>query len=149
MQPGVWSDHPDYLYASYSKSSPNLKPVPVKNIAGETSHSHRFPLILNSLRDADAPERSVLYVDILKGLNKQFFEIVVKMPSSAFPYYRTTNYMDGQNGLYRYGYKTMPVGMRPYELSGTLMYGWWGILRSEESRAMYKYMANINCQKVL
>lgn len=141
MQPGVWSDHPDYLYASYSKSSPNLKPVPVKNIAGETSHSHRFPLILNSLRDADAPERSVLYADILKGLNKQFFEIVVKMPSSAFPYYRTTNYMDGQNGLYRYGYKTMPVGMRPYELSGTLMYGWWGFLRSGESRAMYKYMA--------
>ena len=141
MQRGVWTDHPDYLYAAYSESRPDLKPTPIKDIVGDTNHAHRFPLIFNSLKDAGDIEQATLYASILKGLNKQFFEVVVIKPSSAFPYYRTTNYMNGLNGLHRYGYKTMPAGMGPYELSGTLTLGWWGFLRSEESHAMYKYMA--------
>ena len=142
MQRGVWAEHRDYLYASHYKASPGLKRLAVKGIASDTSHSHRFPLLLNSLKDAAClDQQQKLYSDILKGLNKQFFDIVVKKPSLFLPYYRTTNYMDGRNGLYRYGYKTMPMGMGPYELSGTIMLGWWGFLHSAESRAMYKYMA--------
>ena len=142
MQRGVWTEHPDYLYASYSKASPGLKRLAVTGIANDTGHSHRLPLLLNSLKDAANMERKVLYSDILIGLNKQFFDIVVKRPSLFFPYYRTTNYMDGRNGLYRYGYKTMPMGMGPYELSGTITLGWWGFLHSTESKAMYEYMSN-------
>ncbi len=142
MQRGVWAEHRDYLYASYLKASPGLERFMVKGISSDTSHSHRLPLLLNSLRDAaDQVHHKIFYSDILKGLNKQFFDIVVKKPSLFSPYYRTTNYMDGRNGLYRYGYKTMPMGMGPYELSGTITLGWWGFLHSTESKAMYKYMS--------
>lgn len=148
MQRGVWAEHPDYLYASYSNASPGLKRLAVTGISRDTSHSHRFPLLLNSLKDATGcSAKKKLYSDILKGLNKQFFNVAVKEPSLLSPYYRTTNYMDGRNGLYRYGYKTAPMGIGPYELSGTIMLGWWGFLHSAESKTMYEYMSNHKLSK--
>jgi hypothetical protein len=41
-----------------------------------------------------------------------------------------TNYMDGENGVYRYNYVTQGVGngYGPYELSGSFNLGWWSFL---------------------
>ena len=52
FQPGVWRDHPDYLYAGNDNLGENLLPMPVDDIAEDTSHSHRYPVWLESLRNA-------------------------------------------------------------------------------------------------
>ena len=53
-------------------------------------------------------------------------------------YYRTTNYMDGRNGLYRYNYTTQQdTAYLPYQLSGTITLGWWSFLGGEMSE-LYK-----------
>jgi len=145
FQPGVWTDHPDYAYAGHMKKQPSLKPKPVLNIAGDTSYSHRFPLWLTSLAGAyekGEPE-NVLYCDIKRALEKQFYEKALVKPENDFPAYRTTNFMDGHNGLYRWGYQTTGKnnGYGPYELSGTLILGWWTFLDTDRIRDMYKYMA--------
>jgi hypothetical protein len=54
----------------------------------------------------------------------------VVMPDSSFRGVRMTNFMDGENGVYRYGYVTQGPGngFGPYELSGSLNHGWWAFL---------------------
>jgi hypothetical protein len=145
FQPGVWSDHPDYLYAGQRKKRPGMKPIQVKDIAWDTSHSHRFPLWLLSMEQAhkEGSVQRSFYASLRKGLEKQFYEKVVVKPTDEFPSYRTTNFMDGRNGVYRWGYKSLGPnnGYGPYELSGTLLLGWWTFLDSERIRDMYAKMA--------
>jgi len=51
--------------------------------------------------------------------------------------------MDGNNGVYRYGYPTQGNnnGYGPYELSGTLIGGWWGLFGTERNNEVYRNMA--------
>ncbi|WP_286883261.1 hypothetical protein [Aneurinibacillus sp. UBA3580] len=146
FQPGVWSDHPDYLYAGRREKKRNMKPAPVKDIAWDTSHSHRFPLWLLSLSQAqkeDSPQRS-FYETLRKGMEKQFYEQVLVQPTREFPAYRTKNFIDGRNGVYRWGYQSLGPnnGYGPYELSGTLLLGWWTFLDSDRIRHVYGKMAH-------
>ena len=145
LQPGVWTDHPDYQYAGHSQIAPDLPPAPVPGIAADSSHSHRLPLWLTSFAEA-YPQGSPLrafYEHLKRGLEVQFMDVVVVEPDADFPAYRTTNYMDGRNGIHRYGYATTGVagGYGPYELSGSLRLGWWNFLDTERVREMYAYMA--------
>ncbi|HAZ21370.1 MAG TPA: hypothetical protein DCY84_03250 [Firmicutes bacterium] len=145
FQPGVWSDHPDFLYAGHSRKAPGLKASRIKVIAEDVSHSHRLPLWLKSIEKAfpSGSEQNQYFAALLSGLDKQFFEKVVVKPTNAFPSYRTTNYMDGWNGIYRYDYGSLRsnYGYGPFELSGTITLGWWSFLGSEKSSAMYKALA--------
>lgn len=145
FQPGVWSDHPDYAYAGRREKKPGMKPAPVKDIAWDTSHSHRFPLWLVSLSQAyekKSPQHT-FYESLRRGLEKQFYEHVLVKPSRDFPAYRTTNFIDGRNGVYRWGYPSLGAnnGYGPYELSGTLLLGWWTFLGTDRVRDVYATMS--------
>lgn len=145
-QPGFLSDHPDYAYAGNLVKAVGMEPKKVPGIAEDSSHSHRFPLWITSLADAykDGDERRAYYTNLKEGLDKQFFQHVIVKPTKDFSTYRTNNFMDGNNGVYRWGYKTQGVnkGYGPYEVSGTLALGWWTFLGSDRIKEMYTQMAN-------
>jgi len=148
FQPGVWYQHPDYAYAGNNKKINNLKPSLIEDIAMDSSHSHRFPLWINSFIDAfeivDSNKKEY-FIGIRNGLEKQFYENVLVKPSKVFRGYRTKNFMDGRNGIYRWNYPTQGEGngYGPYELSGTLTLGWWCFLRSERINEVYTEIANM------
>ena len=147
FQPGVWSEHPDYAYVGHTEKIVGMKMMPRKNISMDSSHSHRFPLWLSSLSNAykeDSQEKEY-YEKLLEGLKYQFLNKVIVNPTSDFSGYRINNFMDGWNGIYRWGYSTQGEnnGYGPYEQSGTLIEGWWGFLESPQVSSIFKDMSNL------
>lgn len=142
FQVGVWADHPDYAYAGNLVVRAGLGETPVRDVAMDSSHAHRFPLILLGLQGAEDPgsERYIFYQDVREGLAKQFFDVVLSAPSSKFPFYRVTNFMDGGNGVFRYQYGKMKKGKGygSYSLSGTVLLGWWVFLPCEGVYDVYE-----------
>lgn len=147
LQPGVWIDHPDYAYAGNVNKVQGMRPISKINIATDSSHSHRFPLWLKSMSKAyeeKSCEKS-FYEKLLKGLKIQFLRKVIVKPTDDFPLgYRTNNFMDGWNGVYRWGHTTQTSnnGFGPYELSGSLIEGWWGFLEDREINAIFMNISN-------
>lgn len=132
FQKGVWMDHPDYAYAGRTELASDLQPAPVPDISPDSSHSFRQPLFLISFACAEqtaSPARE-FYTRQLNQLAVQWKSRVVLMPDSSFRGARMTNYMNGENGVYRYGYVTQGKGngFGPYQLSGSLNLGWWSFL---------------------
>lgn len=142
LQPGVWEDHPDYAYVGHIEPERWLGKAPIIGIAMDISHSHRLPLILLSLQGAELPgsERFSYYLKLRQGLAKQFFEVVLVPPSSEFLFYRTSNFIDGRNGVFRYQYGKMAEGKGygAHALSGTLLLGWWTFLPDDKTRGLYQ-----------
>lgn len=148
MQPGAWSDYPDFLFAGQTEGRPGMPPKPVSNIAWDTSHFMRFPAILSSLRGAFlvGSDGYEFYNRLMHGLEIQFFDHVAEAPSTQFPAWRLRNFMDGTNGVYRWGYQTLGAnkGYGPYEVAPlAFTYGWWSFLGSDRMRMLYK---NIKAQ---
>lgn len=144
FQPGVWSEHRDYAYAGHIEVTPDMEEWLVPGISMDTSHSHRFPLWLRSLASiSGSGARDTFYSDILTRLDRQFFNSVLVPPTEDFPGYRTTNYLDGHNGLYRWEYETQGKnnGYAAYEVSGTLCLGWWSFLGTDRAHSLYREMA--------
>lgn len=145
FQPGAWQDHPDYLYAGHVQKIPKLPPAPISNIASDSSHTLRFPLWIRSLASAFplGSQENVFFIKLHAGLEKQLWTKVLKAPDESFPGFRMTNYMDGRNGLFRYKYETVVtnLGYGPFELSGSLLLGWWTFLGTERMLAVYKQIA--------
>ncbi|MGH2559453.1 MAG: hypothetical protein ACRDJH_10345 [Thermomicrobiales bacterium] len=145
LQPGVWSDHPDYAYAGRSEKVPGMSPLPVSGIATDSAHSHRLSRWLLSLWQAQQsePEIASHYEQLIAGLDRQLFDVVLVPPTEDFPSYRTTNFMDGSNGVYRWGYETQGTnnGYGPYELSGTFTLGWWSFLGTKRILDVYRDLA--------
>ncbi|MAF66847.1 MAG: hypothetical protein CMJ84_14475 [Planctomycetes bacterium] len=104
-----------------------------------------MPRWLCSLRDAHQPGTTdhALYQDLIGGLSVQVLDAVLTSPSVDFGGYRLTNYMDGWNGVYRYGYTTTgeAFGYGPYELSGTFHLGWWAFLFNAQISSTYAAQA--------
>ena len=146
LQPGVWTDHPDFQYAGNPSLGHGLHKAPVPGIGTDSSHNSRWALLLRSLADAysEGSPQNRLYSDLESGLNTQFFGKVLVPPSNDFPCYRMRNFMNGANGVYRYGYATLgaDTGYGPYQNSAALPMGWWGFLESEQSHAMFRKMAD-------
>jgi len=144
FQTGVWADYGDYAYVGHLQKGVNLEPKPLRDVSSDVSHSHRFPLWILSLRDAyeSSDEEYQYYEKVRKGLAKQFTEKALIPPSNIFQAYRTTNFMDGRNGIYRWNYKTQGPnnGYGPYELSGTFMLGWWAFCGSKKINDSYGEM---------
>jgi hypothetical protein len=145
FQPGAWTDHPEYQYAGNKEIRPEMKPAPVPGISADSSHSLRFPLWLTSLMQAYPPnsEGYQFFEGLRSGLEKQFFNKVLVKPSNNFPCYRMNNFMDGSNGAYRYNYESLGPGrgFGPYEVSGTLLLGWWAFLDTDRIRGVYRDLA--------
>jgi hypothetical protein len=140
FQPGIWADHPDYLYVKQSHKVAGMAPAPSSDVAEDVSHSFRLPLWLVSLRDAAAGSAEGRnYSALLVGLESQFFTHVLVRPTPAFPAYRLTNWMDGRNGVYRWNYSARGAtwGYGPYQLSSTFTLGWWAFLGTKRIRDAY------------
>ncbi len=130
---GVWADHPDDAYAQHLAAYSGMKPLKRPQVAWDSSHFHRFGLFVVSYRDAfaigSAPYKR--FESIRLQLATQFKSQVLLPPSDGFPNFRTKNYMDGWNGLYRYGSDPQlgaHKGYGGYQLSGTFFLGWWAFL---------------------
>lgn len=144
FQPGVMEDHPDYAYAGHEQASTGMVTKPRPGISGDTSHAHRWARWLRSLANVGGPEqRASLYTDIMDRLNHQFATKALVPPDDEFPGFRTTNFLDGHNGVYRWEYPTQGEGNGyvPFELSGTISLGWWSFLGTAEMQQMYGTMA--------
>ncbi len=128
-EPGVLWQHPDYLYAGRTEKVPGMDPLPVPGIAWDSSHSHRFAYWLWSLERAEpaGSARQRTYEMLRWGVGRQLSATVLVPPTPSFPGWRARNFMDGRNGVYRWGYATHGAdnGYGPFELSGTLHLGWW------------------------
>ena len=165
LQPGVWGDHPDFQYAGHDSAEPDpatgsLPPAPVDGIGWDTGHAHRLPLWLRSLEAAAVEPDDVAFIrSVRAGLERQFFERVLIRPDAdadeegdeqgdedgdRFDGFRTTNYLSGHDGLYRYGYRNrsgrdgLPFRYEPGEVSSTLMYGWWTFLDTDRTTDLYR-----------
>ena len=145
LQPGVWTDHPEYQYAGNKDIHPGLGPSPVPGIATDSSHSLRFPLWLTSLMGAysTGSEDYRFYQNLRSGLEKQFYDKVLVKPTPERPCFLITNFMDGSNGVYRWGYQSLgkDSGYGPYEVSGSFLLGWWAFLDTDRMRNVYREAA--------
>ncbi|MBL0320641.1 MAG: hypothetical protein IPP74_15305 [Alphaproteobacteria bacterium] len=141
LQPGYWSDHPDYLYAGQAAKTPGMSPCPVPDIAWDSAHFSRFPALLTSLRRAYsfAEPEFRFYDQLVKGLEIQFFVHVAEPPSKDFPTWRLKNFMDGRNGIFRWQYPSLGPGQGygPFEDSVVLTLGWWSLLGTKRIRTIY------------
>jgi hypothetical protein len=143
---GAWSDHPEYVYAGHTVKREGLTPLPVEQIPWDTSHSHRFPLWLRSLRDAHAigsPAWQAFDLSLVR-LARQFVTRVMVTPATGHPYYRFNNYMDGSNGLYRWNtgsFQNRDNGYGPFELGNAFFFGWWGLLPAPQVHEAYVHLA--------
>ena len=135
FSPEFWSSHPEFAHSGNTEVLPELPRNVRPNVAEDSAHSHRWPLYLRSFISNVEGADAALGRDVLQALEQQFFDVVVVWPTEDFPAPRLTNYMDGWNGVYRYGYATLGrgVGYGPYQLSGIITIGWWGFLPGDRS----------------
>jgi hypothetical protein len=142
LQPGFWTNHDDYKYAG-NNSKNNVQIKPVENIAEDVSHSHRTALWLKSFVKASDENERGFYDSLLAGLEKQFFEYALLPPNDLINTYHNHNFMDGNNGLYRWNYhKDRPnTGYGAYELSGTMLIGWWTFLDTPRIKEVYNNLS--------
>jgi len=147
FQQGVWADHPDFFYAGQFEKKPGMNKRPVNNITWDSSHSHRFPMWLKSMRNAyDIKSDEYRYYDkLINDLACTFLSRVYVPPDSSFWGIRLNNYMNGHNGIYRWNYPTQGEnnGYGPFELSGTFFLGWWSFLKSDSISNLYEYQADL------
>jgi len=144
-QPGQWADNDDYLYAGNIILTDDLKPKPIVDIATDSSHSHRMPLWLTSLRNAYSinSEQYNYYQNLINGFTEQFMKVVYVDADDDFQGMRMKNFMDGNNGIYRYRFHedsttAIKLGYEPYNLSGTLFTGFYPLLQSSILKEKYK-----------
>jgi len=149
FQIGVWQEHRDYNYSGWNEVKPNLTKNLVDEIAWDTSHFHRFPLWLVSLQrgfiSQEELNKAEYFQKLRQGLAVQFLNKVLVYPSEEFPNYRTTNFMDGYNGIYRYNHSStqgLNKGYDKYELSGTMLIGWWSFLPDKIMQEKYCFIAS-------
>lgn len=126
FQRGYWRDHSDFLYAGHQELAPNLAPLPVEGIAQDSSHSIRWALWIRSFfRSARSAQDKELYSRVATALSVQYREKIIRKLDSGLT---MSNYMDGNNGIYRYKYGTVgdnaQLGYAPGALSGSLFIGW-------------------------
>lgn len=148
LQPGVWTDHPDYAYAGNKEIIQGMSKKTVSGISWDSSHSARLPLLLLSLADSSEAqlEDHHYYKYLIRSLAVQFFDVVLVQPNYNIPFYRTTNFMDGRNGPYRVAYNTKMKGSgySPYALSATPLIGWWAFLNDPRIAELYtNYLSNL------
>ncbi len=143
LQPGAWTDHPDFAFAGHLTEGANLSTAPAPGISEDSSHFHRMPVFLTSLRDANpiATADYQFFDELKSGLEQQFFSSVIVAPDENSAVYRLSNYMDGSNGLYRWlDEPDSATGFGPFELSTTLLAGWWSFLDTPRIRDVYAHV---------
>ena len=151
FQKGYWYRHRDFKYAGcLTETCIEKGESPIKDIAPDTSHSLRLPLILSSLRSANGDDEvmSDFYNEAKKGLADQLTNKVIEV-SNGGKQIRITNYLDGRNGYYRWNYVTNKgSGYGPYEVGETFKLGWWSFLDDPKIKKVYARIAKNLEEKV-
>ncbi len=144
FQKGFWSKHRDFKYAGCE----TIKCIDaganrISNISEDTSHSLRLPLLIRSLEDGVELIENKKYFATLRGkLISQLLNKVIQKKENSNCFY-PTNYLDGNNGYYRYNYETHKnEGYGPYELSETFKLGWWAFLDDKRISRLYKKISS-------
>lgn len=143
FQAGWWDGYQDFTYAGTTDVNATA-PKARAHQTEDASHAFRWACWLRSLAAASEgnSERKLFYDRMLTGLGTQFFGRVLIPPGDTFPAFRTNNYMDGTNGLYRWTATGAGAqGKGPYGLSGSLTLGWWGFLGTARSQQLYQGLA--------
>lgn len=141
FQKGIWFDHRDYSHAGHNELSNNLAPKYIENIAIDSSHSHRYPLFLESMKGI-AVDRE-FYFDVKKELMRTYNDNALTSDEIEGQFsILQTNYFDGSNGVYRYNYSTLGEsnGYGPFQLSGTLFVGYYVFFESEKYQRLMRRM---------
>jgi len=144
IQKGVWWDHRDYRYVGHDSISEDMEPKTISDIAIDSSHSHRMPLWLLSFADSDT-ENSDFYKGLLAEMKNTFENKVFEQKNdNGYKYLLMNNFMDGNNGVYRYNYETQGdgSGYEGFQLSGTLFIGYYSFLNSDLYRDSLRSMSN-------
>lgn len=144
LQVGAWADHPDYLYAGISDPDEIEEGIDyrVEDCSWDAGHSMRFPLFLRSYQRAClTQERIKQYEKLIKGYGDTFVKNVLVEPDKMCKYYRMNNYMNGRNGLYRFGYNAEEVGIGPYQNSVCFLLGLYAFCGNEEVLEAYRITA--------
>lgn len=139
LQPGVWKNHPDYKYAGNTTATGVLNKKEVNNIGWDASHFARMPAFLNTLSSLFSPTSpDGKFLAVMKnGLANQFNNYVMTKPSNSNKLYTFNNFMDGTNGIYRYKYKSIPLGYAPGHNTLAVFFGWWKFLDDDDINNMY------------
>jgi hypothetical protein len=140
FQVGAWRDHPDNDYSGNRSITPGMAKNKREDVTMDSSHFHRFALFLTSLSAASERGDKEAFESARKGLAKQLTGVVLRPPTASFPGWRLTNYMNGWNGVYRFSSNAAVgegKGYGPFELSGTLLLGWWSFLGDRQIQAVY------------
>ncbi len=133
---GSWDNHPDMQYIGYSSLSSISVPKPIKGSSLDSSHFFRMPLILKSLQEgAINVSDAESYEKMRLGLEKQFFFFFLVQNGTGI---KLNNFMDGRNGVYRWGYHGDGKGIAPYGLTNSFGIGWWGFLPGKRIKATYR-----------
>lgn len=144
LQVGAWRDHPDYLYAGISDPDKIIEGIDyrVENCSWDAGHSMRFPLFLKSYQRASLSQKRIeLYEKLVKGYGDTFVKNVLVEPDKTCKYYRMNNYMNGCNGLYRFGYNEEGIGIGPYQNSVCFLLGWYAFCGNDEVLETYRITA--------
>ncbi|AIY64570.1 hypothetical protein [Pseudoalteromonas piratica] len=148
-QPGQWDEYQDYIYAGHTTLSDQLTPKPVKGIALDSSHAHRFVLWLVSFRDSytNLQDEYIYFDSLYDGFISQFKNVIYVEPDQEFDAMRMKNYSDGNNGIYRYRYHednpgAIKLGYEPYNLSGTLFAGFYPLSQDSYIKGQYQKQCN-------
>ena len=133
---GALDGHQDFAYAGYENADSVINPKPIRNATWDSSHFFRMPLILKSLSEAkQSVQQKNFYMQIRNGLQRQFFDKVLVRSSNGI---KLNNFMDGRNGLYRWGYYQPNQGIGPYGLTAAFGIGWWAFLPGDKIKTVYR-----------
>ncbi|MEM7214783.1 MAG: hypothetical protein AAF423_04500 [Pseudomonadota bacterium] len=128
---GQWSDHLDFRLANWDGQG-EIEHSDVDSIGWDISHASRFPSWIESLSNAEVqlnPDTS-FFQDIKTGLANQINSNVLYESTEQSGLWLTSNFLDGTDGVYRYGYQSFfeNEGFLPGQLSGTFLLGSWSRL---------------------
>lgn len=136
FQVGVGSDYGDNAYAGNLSITEDIQPMPREDIPVDSNHSMRLPLLLTSYQSAQ-PDRE--HWEIFRLRKKQLANQLVRcVLKNVDGHWLVTTFMDGTNGVYRYEYHEKGAGLEGYDLSDSLLMGWWALLEDPRIKQVYQ-----------
>lgn len=135
--------HPDHAVYFWDGRGliPNFAPAS-DGMSWDTSHASRWPAWFETLVDA-ASSLGLSTTTLQKaqaGFRKVFEELVLYESVPGSGVWLTTNFADGHDGVYRWGYQSFPsdMGYGASQTSGTFLVGRWTALGSQQVTQAYE-----------
>lgn len=145
---GNLTTHQDYRLAHWSGSGPIPMADDTDTAAWDTSHASRWPHWLTMLERGaeDLGLDNTIVSAARAGLTTVFVDAVLQEDGEDSGRWLTTNFIDGDNGPFRWGYQSYGTdnGYAPYQLSGTFLLGHWSTLDDNGIDEAYGDLLGLN-----